>query len=1184
MVTVLAFFEHPFFFGPTTAETDFTFGTWTLGQPAPGHLLATHPTLLRNNKILVVGGSSYNCCFAWGKEEARLYDIATGTWSQKLPSPAPYGPDKDAFCSGHAHDDTGAVIFQGGLHSYVHNGFGILDSARYNVASGAFTPIGGARAHWYPTLVAGERHMFNFPGLSTELGQNPDGKDVALPGSPEHIHKLAYGTSTWISTGVTRLQKSTYPRVVLLPNGKFFIASPDVWHRKNHLYDPKTNDFTLAGDDVVPESAIFGQPPQTGFQETHAAESWKGTGVLLPLVPEGQDYPNPRFALINGIQAWVKEPQAVSPTWHPLGVRPPEMNGARRHYANATLLPTGQVFVSGGVLPPQEHDMDAVLNAEVYDPEGDAWVRTTAATVPRNYHGVAVLLPDGRVWTASGSQDHDGSECHAVPQCAGPERTEERVEIFTPWYVNRTDRPRITSAPQTMISDGREYTIDIGDAAGGQIERVVLMRPGSPTHSFDANQRLVQLDIVTATASSVTVRSPYRPAAAPPGDYMLFALRRVALTGFRRWVPSVAAWTRVANSIRTDEGAPIWRYVGPPCSGTSCPGWQRLDNNHKTVGVFASSMQHVHYLYQLHNDGWIWQFSGVPCTDDYCPGWRRLDNNHKTVMLAAAGNLLYQMHNDGWIWRHTGTPCNGDSCTGWERVDNNAKTVAIAASGNALYQLHNDGWIWRSTGVACNGDACLGWQRLDNNHKTIAIAATGDRLFQLHYDGWIWEFTGTACDGDKCPGWRRLDNNRKTVAIAAGGNQLYQLHNDGWIWRYIGTPCNGDQCPGWERLDNNSRTAAIIATAGASFQRHHDGRIWRYTGTPCKGDACAGWQELDNNARTGMIAVGDSPMMAAGNQLFQLHTDPLVQLHNDGWIWRYTGTECDKTYCPGWQRLDNNANTAEIAAAGSQVYQRHKDGTIWRSTGVPCQGDNCPGWQMIDNNPASAAIAAGGTQLYQRHTDGQIWRYVGRPCEATKCPGWQQLDRNPATIAIAATATTLFQLHKDGKIWRYTGAPCTAAACPGWQLVDANPSTTAIATAANQLFQRHKSGAIWRYTGTPCTGATPVCQGWQQLDNNPATASIVAGGNQLYQRHTNGQIWRHTGLPCNGTTCTGWERLDNNPATQEIVAASGHLYQRHSNGRIWRYVGPACTGDSCPGWRELDNNPKTVRIAAGGFQ
>ena len=42
------------------AQEDPTFGTWALATSAPGSMLAVHSTLLRTNKILVIGGSSYN--------------------------------------------------------------------------------------------------------------------------------------------------------------------------------------------------------------------------------------------------------------------------------------------------------------------------------------------------------------------------------------------------------------------------------------------------------------------------------------------------------------------------------------------------------------------------------------------------------------------------------------------------------------------------------------------------------------------------------------------------------------------------------------------------------------------------------------------------------------------------------------------------------------------------------------------------------------------------------------------------------------------------------------------------------------------------------------------------------------------------------------------------------------------
>jgi len=29
----------------------------------------------------------------------------------------------------------------------------------------------------------------------------------------------------------------------------------------------------------------------------------------------------------------------------------------------------------------------------------------------------------------------------------------------------------------------------------------------------------------------------------------------------------------------------VWRYTGTPCSGESCPGWVRLDNNPKGKAI-----------------------------------------------------------------------------------------------------------------------------------------------------------------------------------------------------------------------------------------------------------------------------------------------------------------------------------------------------------------------------------------------------------------------------------------------------------------------------------------------------------------------------------------------------------------------------------------------------------------------
>ena len=154
-------------------------------------------------------------------------------------------------------------------------------------------------------------------------------------------------------------------------------------------------------------------------------------------------------------------------------------------------------------------EIGAVLKAEVFDPEKNRWLLTAPATVPRNYHGVALLPPDGRVWTASGSQDHSGSQCgwfHNIPPMgsalsrlrAGEDRREGR-DLYA-LVLRRRDRPVMTSCPARscpMAGHSRSESALRGADIG---QRVVLIRAGSPTHSFDADQRLIQLDVTAGPA------------------------------------------------------------------------------------------------------------------------------------------------------------------------------------------------------------------------------------------------------------------------------------------------------------------------------------------------------------------------------------------------------------------------------------------------------------------------------------------------------------------------------------------------------------------------------------------------------------------------------------------------------------------------------------------------------------
>jgi Domain of unknown function (DUF1929) len=145
---------------------------------------------------------------------------------------------------------------------------------------------------------------------------------------------------------------------------------------------------------------------------------------------------------------------------------------------------------------------------------------------PRQYHSIAVLLPDGRILTAGGVDPSPGIV----------ERDQRSMEVFSPAYLDRGPRPVVTAAPGN-VAYGASFDVESPDA--GDVESVVFLRPCSVTHHTDAGQRYVRLEIVSRDPDTLTVRAPTNGNVAPPGYYMLFL---VTATG----VPSEARFVRIA--------------------------------------------------------------------------------------------------------------------------------------------------------------------------------------------------------------------------------------------------------------------------------------------------------------------------------------------------------------------------------------------------------------------------------------------------------------------------------------------------------------------------------------------------------------------------------------------------------------------------------------------------------------
>src|SRR5207247_1504016 len=170
-----------------------------------------------------------------------------------------------------------------------------------------------------------------------------------------------------------------------------------------------------------------------------------------------------------------------------------------RIFHNLTILPTGQVLVTGG-LSGHAWYQDAtqnpgVLQAELWDPDGGGglgqWIGPLdAEPVRRGYHSTAMLLPDGRVISAGG-ETTDTNPNYNKPTILCP------PYLFADAQGNLALRPVITSAP-TEVTYGQRFTIYTPQA--GTVSNACLIRASAVTEEFNQDQRHVRLTFVESAA------------------------------------------------------------------------------------------------------------------------------------------------------------------------------------------------------------------------------------------------------------------------------------------------------------------------------------------------------------------------------------------------------------------------------------------------------------------------------------------------------------------------------------------------------------------------------------------------------------------------------------------------------------------------------------------------------------
>jgi hypothetical protein len=300
------------------------------------------------------------------------------------------------------------------------------------------------------------------------------------------------GSFRLLSSADTSAIHPFYPRNFIAPNGQVFGFG--TFDGNMYFVDPNnTGSFTLKG-----------KIPSGGW--TASAVQYKPGQILV----------------FGGDSSGAAEIdiRSYNPSYQAL----PAIRSTPLVWVNGTSLPDGKVLATGGA------EIDGVikgsnLNAHIWNPNTKQWTTGAAAKKVRLYHSTALLLPDGTVLVGGGG-------------APGPQ-TNLNAELYYPPYLFNPNgqlaaRPSITSAP-TVLNTGQVFSMQVSGTK--PIRRVVMVKNGSVTHSFNMGQGFVELNF-RATGNQISTQMPLNPADAPPGFYMLFALDSAG-------VPSEAKFVRV---------------------------------------------------------------------------------------------------------------------------------------------------------------------------------------------------------------------------------------------------------------------------------------------------------------------------------------------------------------------------------------------------------------------------------------------------------------------------------------------------------------------------------------------------------------------------------------------------------------------------------------------------------------
>ena len=394
-------------------------------------------------------------------------------------------PSHDLFAAHLSMLEDGRVILNGGNTRTTMTSF-------YNFQTDQWTKGASmSRGRWYPTTIALPNGSV-FTALGTDGGQYPE-----LWKEDEGWKVLTGASLQKPILDYNHYEREWWPLFHVDPRGKIFHSGPTP---KMHIIDTEGLGSIKA---VGPE--IHRWYPKHGTTVMYDEGKLLVAGGAIA----GDNQKSTNKAMIIDING-------STPIITPID----SMKYARKFH-NGVVLPNGEVMVIGGNTSGLKfRDLGTVLPTEIWNPNTKKWRTVADISVPRNYHSVALLLKDGRVFSSGGGL------CH----CAADHLN---TQLYTPSYLyddngNLATRPVINNVPDT-IKHGQTLTLN----SNHTINKFTLIKMSSTTHAINTDLRFLSVPFNTDGNGEYQLTFHANKNILTPGYWMLFALNT-------KGVPSVA--------------------------------------------------------------------------------------------------------------------------------------------------------------------------------------------------------------------------------------------------------------------------------------------------------------------------------------------------------------------------------------------------------------------------------------------------------------------------------------------------------------------------------------------------------------------------------------------------------------------------------------------------------------------